>query len=126
MKGLMLTFLPYQSKPVVRELTAEPPLHEIKAGIGGGYLEAVPGFTSIIIDGKRWDCIAYCDEDGKHKNLETNNWATIQWEVALRNSGHPGLLDPFGRVVDWLVGPVVVLAGDQQFMRSMREDADAE
>ncbi len=41
----------------------------IKAGIGGGYLQAVPfGETGAVL---------YCDEDGKNKGLPLNSIATV-------------------------------------------------
>src|SRR5262245_34241587 len=112
MKGFMLTIQPYQSKPAVRELTGEPPLETVKQALGGGWLEQVPGFTASVHGGQRMRCVALCDEDGKYKHLEVNNWATIAWDHALRASGHPGLITSSGRVADFLVGTVVVLAGD--------------
>jgi len=123
MKGLMLTYRPFQRQPEVVQLTREPPLGDIKARLNDGWLEAVPGFTSIeAVAGKPPQaCVAYCDEEGKLKGLEHNSMATVLWDRALRANGHPGLIDTRGRVVDHLVGPVVVLTGDDEFMRSMQE-----
>jgi hypothetical protein len=128
MNGLMITLTPHTWAPQVRELECEPPLDEIKAGIGGGWLEAVPGFTSITVRGSPMPCVAFCDEDGKRKNLPVNVPATILWDRSLCDQGLPGVAEQYGRSVnwrDWLVGSVVVLAGDAEFMRSLREDHDA-
>jgi hypothetical protein len=117
MKGMMLIIKPGALAGETRELTAEPPLDVIKAALDGGYLEAVPGFTTLAVrDHPTRPCVAFCDEDGKSKQLPPNPTATVLWQKALQAQGHPGLIDPAGRVVDWLVGPVVVLAGDAEFM----------
>lgn len=124
MKGLMLTFAPHTWEPTIRELTGEPPLDDVKAAMGDGWLELVPGFVSITVRGRRMSCVAFCDEDGKRKQMPTNGPATILWDHSLREHGHPGLKDHAAHWIDWLVGPVVVLAGDGEFMRSLREDGD--
>jgi len=80
-----------------QELTAPPALADLRAGIGGGYIELVPYFSKY----GRWRCVAFCEEDGKLKGLPINDHATALWHAqvaALR-----------GR--DVLVGPVVIVSG---------------
>lgn len=118
MIGIMLVYSPQTAAPVVTKLTKPPDvalLHETL----GGYLELVPGFRSIRIDGDWKRCVAFCNEDGKREPLDVNNWATIQWDSALRHNGHPGLTTPDGQRYDYLVGNVVVLTGDPEFMDSL-------
>lgn len=124
MKGYMLVLKPGQSKPHIRELTAEPPLEDIKAHLNGGWLETVTGFTSVMFEGQKLACVAFCDEEGKLKELEFNSLATIMWDKALRVQNHPRLITYNGRVLDRLVGPVVVLAGDDEFIRSLSQDGE--
>jgi hypothetical protein len=102
----------------VIEFTREPTLEQLKKGIGGGYLELVPGFRSIVYGNVVMDCVAFRDEDGKRKGFDVNNVATIAWDAALRRNG-TGLLRPDGRPVDWLVGQVAVVFGDKEFMEAL-------
>lgn len=68
----------------------------------GGYIEAVPYFAAF--EGKR--CVAYCNEEGKLKDLAVNAKATeAWWEQAPVN--------------DILVGDVVVLVGDSEFLAAI-------
>jgi hypothetical protein len=118
MKGTMIIFHPYKRQPQVIEFTREPTVAELKAGIGGGYLELVPGFRTIVYGNVVMDCVAFCDEDGKGRGLDVNNVATIAWDAALRRNGI-GLLRPDGRPIDWLVGQVAVVFGDKEFMKAL-------
>lgn len=118
MRGTMLIFQPYEMRPRVVEFKKAPTLEELKNGIGGGYLELVPGFRTVVHAGAVMDCVAFCDEDGKLNGLDVNNPATIAWDQALRRNGN-GLLRADGRAVDWLVGLVAVLFGDKEFMEAL-------
>jgi len=102
-------------------LDREPDLETLKAGIGGGYLEAVPGFNQLVLDNNtRAPCVVYCDEDGKRKQLPANPVATKKWYESLKADGRP-LRHGWN---DYLVGDVVILTGDQAFMRSLYSDGD--
>jgi len=60
-------------------------------------VERIPEF-------KRYEdrpCVAYCDENGKTKNLLLNELATTAWHEQLAKTGRP--FDPV-----LLVGPVVI------------------
>jgi hypothetical protein len=121
MKGTMMTIAP--DSPVAIE-PVDPAvardvarmLAKMKFGIGGGYIEKVPGFDSIKIDNKTHNCVALCDEDGKRKGMPYNEPATMMWHAALLAQGHPGLWTPHGGLADYIVGPIVILYGDQEFM----------
>jgi hypothetical protein len=103
-------------------------LMEMKEAIGGGYIEKVPGFDTIIVDNVKHNCVALCDEHGKLKDMPINPHATELWNDALRRRGHLGLVTPLnmvlgiGGLADYLCGPIVVLYGDvlygdQEFLR---------
>jgi hypothetical protein len=121
MKGVGLIYKPGEALPERLEFDRPPELQELQAAIGGGYLELVPGFTSIAQWGKffprrRLRCVAFVDEHGKldHKNLPFNPAATLLWEDAEHR-----VRDEHGDYVDYLVGPVLVLFGDDEFMESL-------
>lgn len=107
MKGTMLTYLPKQLEPSVQEYTEAPSLTDIQTALGG-YLESIPYFQWIDYDG-RHHCVAYCNEYGKLKNMEINHMATALWYQP-PNGG--------SKLRDVLVGPVVVLFGDKEFMEN--------
>jgi len=50
--------------------------------------------------------------------LPLNESATTAWERTLLRSSHE-LHDKSGTLKDWLVGPVIVLFGDREFMESL-------
>jgi hypothetical protein len=124
MKGTMITIAPDSAlatepvDPAVARDVARM-LAKMKVGIGGGWLEKVPGFNSITIGKEKHDSVALCDEDGKIKQMSFNQKATMMWHEALRAQGHPGLCTPDGRLADYLVGTIVVLYGDQEFMEAL-------
>jgi hypothetical protein len=72
-----------------------------------GYIETVPAFdTYRDEDGRLHACVALCNEEGKLKQLPVNERATILWRGQCATS-------------DTLVGDVVVLYGDAEFMRDL-------
>lgn len=116
MRGTMLTYHPGDDPPVVETLTIPPSLTFLQRRVGG-YIQAVPRFTTIMHNGVKHGCVAYCDEEGKLKpNGRLNTQATRLWHQALPP---PGLADGNGNIVDVLVGPVVILFGDAVFMRRL-------
>lgn len=68
----------------------------------GGSIEIIPGFTRYM--GK--DCVAFCNEEGKLRNLPVNQDATMEWRWQ-----HP--------TPDILVGNVLVVTGDEEFMGAL-------
>lgn len=115
MKGTALIYRPGTPEPEEKELTAHTGLLELLQGAVGGYLEAVPGFLSIPYHGVRQACVAFCNEDGKREPLPLNATATELWHQALAPPG----LRRGGGLTDWLVGPVVVVLGDREFMEEL-------
>jgi hypothetical protein len=87
-------------------------LRELRAALGGGYLEMVPHFDSFEFGGEFHPCVAFCDEGGKLAGLPVNERATQLWAEALARDGaqlrH-----------DFLVGPVLIVIGDEDFMQAL-------
>ena len=74
----------------------------------GGYIEAIPYFNDINVAGEVVPCVAYCNEEGKLRNLSPNMSATSLWGLSLarqRRVPH-----------DILLGPVVIIIGDAEFL----------
>jgi hypothetical protein len=109
----MIIIDPAQEGPRAIPFDREPSLDQLKAGVGGGYLELVPGFTTIPWGGIVMDCCAFCDEQGKLKGLPHNQIATDLWYHAVQRQG--GALPP----ADVLIGPIAVLFGDREFMAAL-------
>lgn len=73
----------------------------------GGFIETVPYFETITINGITHPCVAFCNEEGKLENRPYNTIATQHWYHAMRRASN-----------DYLVGSVIILYGDDEFMRS--------
>lgn len=86
-----------------KALDTAPKLEALQAAVGG-YIEVVPYFDTYL--GQK--AVAYCNEDGKLKGLPVNEQATRFWGYALR---------PVMPLFDVLVGDVVVLTGDEEFLQ---------
>lgn len=127
MNGRALLFLPDEPYGKLLEVLNEPPTLQLMRDAVGGDLELVPGFDAIGADHRR--CVAFCNEHGKldyrHQpdappyQLPFNLVATLLWERALQARGTGQLRDAHGDWVDWLVGPVLVLYGDDEFMAEL-------
>jgi hypothetical protein len=87
----------------MQELVEAPTLDVLQKGVGG-YIEKVPMFDTW--DGKT--CVCFCNEEGKLNSLPLNQVATNAWF-------HQNL----GAISDVLVGDVVILTGDTEFMESL-------
>jgi hypothetical protein len=121
MRGTILVIDPGKSasKKSV-EIDGKPTLDALKDAIGGGYIEKVPGFDSVEIDNRVRKCVVFGDEDGKCKGMRVNAVATGLWHHALLRRGHPGLVvAATGAIADFLVGPIALVYGDEEFMRSL-------
>lgn len=86
-------------------ITKIPDYLTLKSGLDNGLLEIVPMLNTFL--GR--DCIAFCDEEGKLKNLPPNKKAQEYWEAA------------YGRkiTVDHLVGPIVIIVGPRSWLARM-------
>jgi hypothetical protein len=101
---------------VTTPLYGPPKLDQLKAAVGDGDVEMVPGFANIECEGKVVPCVVFCDKESKLKGQSINRDATILWEAALLRGGYPGLLKPDGRMSDILFGQIAVVFGDVEFM----------
>jgi hypothetical protein len=101
---------------VTAPLYGPPKLDQLKAAVGDGDIEMVPGFATIECEGKVVPCVVFCGKESKLKGQLINRDATILWDAALLRGGYPGLLKPDGRMADILFGQVAVVVGDAEFM----------
>lgn len=83
-------------------LDAAPTLEELQAAVGGS-IETVPGFHNTP---NGVPVVVFCNEEGKLNHLAYNHAAQMMWvRVAPEYAKH-----------DLLVGDVVILQGDTEFM----------
>jgi uncharacterized protein DUF3846 len=93
-----------ESRHIAIEEVVKPPELEALQKIVGGSIETIPHF--ITIWGRR--CVAFCNEEGKLKKLIANLPAQHLWAAAYARAAE-----------DILVGPVVILAGTDDFLREI-------
>ena len=124
MRGTLIT-MKTDGSSTLTPLDEPPGLELLKDGIGGGYIEHIPGWDQFPIPasekGGMQPCDAFCDEDGKRKQMPLNEYATALWHEMLKLGGPliPGWHDV-------LVGDVVIVLGDPEFMRLFRDGPDEE
>lgn len=139
MKGRMLVYTPFGSlsePPEITELSARPMYKELDELVDG-FVEQVPWFVSIEIDGKLERCVALWTKHNRSGMNVVNHRATLLWEAALQRLG-PGLSQTKGPPAGWgfsgmddehqprlLYGTVVVLTGDPEFVDLLVYDAPA-
>jgi hypothetical protein len=102
--------------PERTEYTAPIPLEDLQAAVGG-YIEAVPYWDHFVIDDERVRAVVWCNEEGKLQDppLPRNDYMTKLWEAFLLSKG----MSRFGKrgeELDYLVGPIAVVTGDDEFM----------
>lgn len=103
MKGTMTVIQP-NGTLTTYPLKGVPDHTRISAAINGGLIQLVPYFSRY--DGK--DCVAFCNEEGKLNHLPLNASATALWAAQLDVP-----------LVDYLVGPVVIISGDAELLRRL-------
>lgn len=101
MRGTIVIISPTGTK-WTNHLQHTPSLETLQQQVGG-FIEMVHGFKLYHHDGQPRDCVAFCNEDGKLKGLDLNTTATQIWQRQYPTQ-------------DVLVGPVVILFGDDEFM----------
>jgi hypothetical protein len=125
MKGSTLIFRVGKLIPEARLWNdASPDLAFLQKAVGG-WIQGVPDWRTIDVAGQIQPCVAYCNENGKLEGLPLNPAATLAWDAALRRVKdevgfvvYPnGLRKEDGDLTDALVGDVVVVTGDAEFMR---------
>ena len=115
MKGTMLV-IGHDASVERTDLTGPPDLAALQKAVGG-WLEKVPYFNSIEYDGAVHRCAALCNEEGKLDRptpLPRNPAATDYWAQAMKRDH--GVASP---MPDYLVGNIVVLFGDDEFMDAL-------
>jgi hypothetical protein len=111
-----VTIIPPGMTPIEhREITNAPKLGELQTLVGG-FIELVPFWNTIADNGSRVPCFAFCNEDGKNLGLPRNRRADDLWIESIAVD-HRRDRTPTG---DYLVGTVVVISGDKEFLDAMR------
>ena len=112
MKGTALIYRPGVEVPEVAEIdnSADVVFRGFLQKHVGGYIEVIPHFVTIEHAGGKRRCVAFCNEDGKRLDLPRNPGADRLWERAMGYSLR-------GR--DYLVGTIVVVYGDDDFMAEL-------
>lgn len=125
MNGIIISIAP-TGEETITVVNVEPTLDMLKTAIGGGSIEIVPYFNRFTHDGRRRECVAFCDEDGKNKGMPYNTAATKHWLSALQEGKMNVRLMPDGRIVnlsgggeDYLVGKIAVVLGDRAFLQAL-------
>jgi len=116
MKGTMLVMIAADGNVIRTDLDAPPDLATLQTTVGG-YLEKVPHFNSIEYQGAVRRCVALCNEEGKLDRpspLPRNLLADQYWAQAMQRDY--GVRNP---MPDYLVGNIVILFGDPEFMESL-------
>ena len=114
MKGWLVSIVPGRASKV-QALDAPPSVEELQRAVGGGYFEPVPWFTTFSVDGRELcPCVAFCDEDGKRKQLWPNIYATFLWNRALMRAGRGHMVGE-----DSLCGPVCIVMGDDELLEAL-------
>jgi hypothetical protein len=95
----------------ITQLSNAPTLDFLQEAVAGD-IAIVPHFSTVgeIVKGGVVRCIAYCNEHGEDKKLPVNRIATDLWLVAQHRAGVA--------IDDVLLGPVVVLTGDDEFLEN--------
>ncbi len=101
-----------ENEPVrIEDRDSKPTLEELQKAVGGGLIERVPYFNQVRFDkvginskARSRTCVAFCNEEGKLKDMDINARATTMWADSL---GRPAF--------DILLGNVVILTGDSGF-----------
>lgn len=110
MKGKMIIISP-RGEIAAQDFNEHISLKTLQHAVGG-YIEAVPYFNSY--NGEK--CVAFTNEEGKLVGLSPNRAATTLWYQQLMEK-FPNLdSNEFG---DFLVGNLVIVYGDQEFMDSL-------
>jgi hypothetical protein len=110
MKGQSTIYHPDGTQDI-RPFRGESPSLDFLQQAVGGDIEVVPYFGTIEHGGKVVRCAVFCNEHGKMNRLPVNRPVTSLWQAAQQRSGV--------EIADRLVGRVVVLTGDDEFMEAL-------
>ena len=118
MKGTIVS-IDADGVETVNQVDGSPTLDALKAAIGGGQLQVVPFFNIVEHDGKVVRCVVFCDENGKNTGMPFNEAATAGWYASLCAQGKSPANDNNNAVLDYLVGKIALVYGDDEFMRAL-------
>jgi hypothetical protein len=99
-----------------KPLVSPPTLKELQHAVQG-YIEKVPYFDRYLHETGMRDCLVYCNEDGKLKQMPVNTEATRLWRLSATG-------DENSQLGDILVGHIVILIGDDRFMKACLKSDD--
>lgn len=112
MRGTMIV-IPVEGDPIATPLREPPTLDQLKEAVEG-HIEVIPYFNTVIYGDVVMDCIAFCNETGKLKELPPNQSATRVWAMSIeRITGSKQTLK------DILVGNIAIVFGDRELMEQM-------
>jgi hypothetical protein len=114
MQGKLAVIMPGDSiaSTTIVYTDGAPTLDELQGAVGGS-IELVPHFDTILHEGQRIGCVVFCNEEGKLADSpRVNPQATGLWRSAVRHRGLPP-------IDDVLVGPIVILTGDDEFFAAL-------
>lgn len=99
---------------IVEDLKSVPPLKVLQENVGR-YLEPVSHFNKFFSPVGTYNCVAFCNENGKINEEPANMVATLFWKKSFEEEtkSHFSVLDNF------LYGNVVILYGDDEFMKDI-------
>lgn len=103
MKG-QLTIIHVDGRTTTRAYDSVPPLKDLQAAVGG-LITGVPHFETY--QGK--PCVVFANDEGLLEGLPLNYRGTALWRAFFPN-------DPATRRELGLVGDVVILTGDDEFL----------
>lgn len=106
MKGTMI-IIPPEGEISETRLSRPPDLDTLRDAVGGD-LQLVPDLYTYMTSEGIKPCVCFCNEDGKLLNLPFNRKANAFWSHALPEIA-----------IDVLVGTVVILTGDEEFMSAL-------
>ena len=106
MKGKLTIIHPQGHAVEVVPIDHAPDCQELQKLVKG-YIECVPHFNRY----KGEACVAFCNEEGKLDGLVANGLATGAWHYQLEKAGVP--------CHDVLVGPVVIVTGDDELLEAL-------
>lgn len=104
MKGHMILVTAKGEYKITR-LSSAPDIDQLQAAVRG-HIEVVPFFNKFM----GYRCVAFCNEEGKLKNLPVNTKAQGLWASAL---------DRAFIKEDTLVGDVVIISGDDELLEAL-------
>lgn len=94
------------------------PLKVLQSAVGG-FIEPIPLFSCMNTPEGEQKVKAFCDEEGKLKQLRFNEPAQGIWVASIANENNIDYEEAALSATDYLVGPVIVVWGDDEFMAAL-------